>query len=52
MPGLEPGLSNLELSALTTRLLDKAVVLVCLWYSWPRMLKVASGMVGHTVEQL
>ena len=31
--GLEPGLSDSELSALTTRLLDKAVALVCPWYS-------------------
>ena len=33
--------SNTEPSALTTELLDKAVALACLWYSWPHMLKVA-----------
>ena len=41
-PGLEPGLSNLEPSALTTGLLKKAVVLVCPQFSGPCMLKVAS----------
>ena len=40
-PGLELGSSSLEYSALTTELLDKAVALVCPWYSWPCMLKVA-----------
>ena len=40
-PGLEPSSSNSEPSALTTGLLDKAVVLVCLQYNWPRTLKVA-----------
>ena len=40
-PGLEPGLSNSEPSALTTGLLNKAVALACLRYSWPRKLKVA-----------
>ena len=39
-PGLEPGSSNSQPSALTTGLLDKAVALVCPWYSWPCMLKV------------
>ena len=36
-----PCSSNTEPSALTARLLDKAMALACLWYSWPRMLKVA-----------
>ena len=36
-----PCSSNTEPSALTTELLDKAVALACLYYSWPRMLKVA-----------
>ena len=40
-PGLEPRLSNLEPSAVTTGPPDKAMALACLWYSWPRMLKVA-----------
>ena len=31
-PGLEPGSSDSEPSALTTGLLNKAVVLACLWY--------------------
>ena len=39
-PGLEPGSSDSEPSALTTGLLDKAVALTCPRYSWPRMLKV------------
>ena len=39
-PGLEPGLSNSEPSALTTGLLYKAVALTCPRYSWPCMLKV------------
>ena len=51
-PGLEPGLSDLEPSALTTGLLDKAVALVCLWYSWPRMLKVAPCMVVQLYIQI
>ena len=55
-PVLEPESSNSEPSALTTGLLDKAVALVCPWYSWPRMLKVAPCTVvqsyGHTVVQL
>ena len=32
-PGLEPRSYDSEPSALTTGLLDKAVALVCLWYS-------------------
>ena len=40
-PRLEPGLSDSEPSALATGQLDKGVVLACLRYSWPRMLKVA-----------
>ena len=40
-PGLEPGSSDWEPSALTTGLLNKAVVLACPRYSWPLMLKVA-----------
>ena len=40
-PRLELGLSNSEPSALTTGLLNKAVALACLQYSWPHMLKVA-----------
>ena len=40
-PGLEPRSSDLEPSALTTGPPDKAMALACLWYSWPRMLKVA-----------
>ena len=40
-PGLEPGSSDSEPSALTTGLLNKAVALACPRYSWPRMLKVA-----------
>ena len=40
-PGLEPGSSNSKPSALTTGLLNKAMVLACPWYSWPHMLKVA-----------
>ena len=40
-PGLDPRLSDLEPSALTTGPPDKAMALACLWYSWPRMLKVA-----------
>ena len=52
-PGLEPRLSDLEPSALTTGPPDKAMALACLWYSWPHMLKVASCMVvrsyGRTV---
>ena len=46
-PEIEPRLSDSEPSALTTGLLDKAVALACLWYSWPRMLKVAPCMVIH-----
>ena len=46
-PGLEPMLSNLEPGALTTGLLDKAMVLACPQYSWPRMLKVAPCTVVH-----
>ena len=52
-PGLEPRLSDLEPSALTTGPPDKAMALACLWYSWPRMLKVAPCTVvwsyGRTV---
>ena len=52
-PGLEPRSSDSEPSALTTGPLDKAMALACLWYSWPRMLKVAPCTVirsyGHTV---
>ena len=52
-PGLEPMSSGLEPSALTTGLLNKAVALACLQYSWLRMLKVAPCTVvrlyGHTV---
>ena len=40
-PGLEPRLSDLEPSALTTGPPDKAMALACLWYSQPCMLKVA-----------
>ena len=40
-PGLEPRWSNSEPSALTTGLLNKAVGLACLWYSWPCISKVA-----------
>ena len=40
-PGLETESSDSEPSALTTGLLNKAVVLACPRYRWPRMLKVA-----------
>ena len=40
-PGLEPMSSGLEPSALTTGLLNQAVALACLRYSWLRVLKVA-----------
>ena len=40
-PGLEPGLSDSEPSALTTGLLNKAMALACPRYSRPRMLKDA-----------
>ena len=52
-PGLEPGSSDSEPSALTTGLLNKAVALACPRYSRPRILKVAPCMVvrsyGRTV---
>ena len=44
-PGLEPRSSDLEPSALTTGLLNKAVALVCPQYSWPCIFKVAPCMV-------
>ena len=40
-PGLEPGSSDSEPSALTTGLLNKAMALACPRYSPPRMLKDA-----------
>ena len=46
-PGLEPRSSDLEPSALTTGLLNKAVALVCPQYSWPCTFKVARCMVVH-----
>ena len=52
LPGLEPRSSDLEPSALTTGLLDKAVALACQRYSWPHMLKVAPWQSYHrTVVQ-
>ena len=51
-PGLGPGSSDSEPSALTTRLLDKAVALVCPRYSWPRMLKVAPCTVVRSYIQI
>ena len=50
-PGLEPGSSDSEPSALTTGLLNKAVALARPRYSWPRMLKVAPCKVGRTVAR-
>ena len=51
-PGLEPGSSNSEPSALTTGLLNKAVKLVCPWYNWPGMLKVALCTVVRSYIQI
>ena len=51
-PGLEPGSSDSEPSALTTGLLDKAVALACPRYSWPRMLKVAPCTVVRSYIQI
>ena len=52
-PGLEPGSSDSEPSALTTGLLNKTLELACPWYSWPCMFKVAPCTVvqsyGRTV---
>ena len=51
-PGVEPGSSDSEPSALTTGLLDKAVALACPQYSWPRMLKVAPYTVVRSYNQI
>ena len=51
-PGLEPGSSDSEPSALTTGLLNKAVALACPRYSWPRMLKVAPCTVVRSYIQI
>ena len=51
-PGLKPGLSDSEPSALTTGPLNKAMALVCLRYSWPCMLKVASYTVVLSYIQI
>ena len=51
-PGLEPGSSESEPSALTTELLDKAVTLACPRYSCPRMLKVAPCTVVRSYIQI
>ena len=37
---------------MTTGLLDKAMALACLWYSWPRMLKVAPCTVVQSYNQI
>ena len=51
-PGLEPGSSNSEPSALITGLLNKAVVLACPQYSWPRMSKVAPSTVVRSYNRI
>ena len=51
-PGLEPGSSNSEPSALITGLLNKAVVLACPQYSWPRMSKVAPCTVVRSYNRI
>ena len=51
-PGLEPGSSDSEPSALTTGLLDKAVALAYPWNSWPRMLKGAPCTVVRSYNQI
>ena len=51
-PGLEPGSSDSEPSALTTGLQDKTVALACPRYSWPRMIKVAPCTVVQLYIQI
>ena len=51
-PGLEPGLSDSEPSALTTGLLDKVVALACPRYNWPWMLKIVPCTVVRSYIQI